>query len=54
MEREWRLIGAMRFELSDVARVILLESYRSSFRREFPDFPKCQVYGLPASDKQSA
>lgn len=38
MEREWRVIGAVRFEASDVARVIVPGSYGSRFRADEPGF----------------
>jgi hypothetical protein len=38
MEREWRVLGNMRFELNDVYRVILPESYAGRFREDLPDY----------------
>jgi len=38
MEREWRLIGNLNFELNDVQRVILPETYGHRFRQDIPDF----------------
>lgn len=38
MEREWRLLGNVYFELSDVYRIILPESYAEAFRKDFPDY----------------
>lgn len=39
MEREWRLLGALRFSREDVRRVIFPESYAQRFRKDFPDYP---------------
>jgi len=44
MEREWRLIGSMTFDLSDVARVILPSAYVSAFRDEFPGIAGNRVH----------
>ena len=38
MEREWRLLGSLRFSHEDVRRVILPESYAGRFRKDFPDY----------------
>lgn len=38
MEREWRIIDNLRFELKDVRRVILPESYAKRLREEVPDY----------------
>ncbi|UFU01111.1 abortive infection system antitoxin AbiGi family protein [Radiobacillus kanasensis] len=38
MEREWRLVGNVKFSLSDVRRVLLPEKYAKDFRKELPDF----------------
>ena len=38
MEREWRLLGSLRFSREDVRRVIFPESYAQRFRKEFPEF----------------
>ena len=43
MEREWRLIGSMEFQLSDVAQVILPANYRLRLLRQFPDFPPDRI-----------
>lgn len=37
MEREWRVIGDVRFTLDDVCRVILPPRYAKQFRRDVPD-----------------
>jgi len=38
MEREWRLLGNLKFNLGDVRRVILLESYAARFHKDFPGY----------------
>jgi len=38
MEREWRVVGNVKFELKDVRRVILPEAYASRFRQAIPEF----------------
>lgn len=38
MEREWRIVGNLKFELSDVYRVILPESYAKRFREDVPEY----------------
>lgn len=38
MEREWRLIGSMKFKTSDVQRVILPKAFLSRFRMDFANF----------------
>ena len=38
MEREWRRIGNVHFELYDVARVILPEAFGQRFREDLPDY----------------
>jgi hypothetical protein len=38
MEREWRVLGNVPFELSDVYRVILPERYAERFREDLPDY----------------
>lgn len=38
MEREWRLLGALRVDARDVRRVVLPESYAARFRKEFPEY----------------
>jgi hypothetical protein len=38
MEREWRVIGRVRFDLGDVTRVLLPSGLADRFRSEFPDF----------------
>ena len=36
MEREWRMIGNLNFELNDVCRVFMPEGYAARFRNRFP------------------
>ena len=38
MEREWRILGTLDFELSDVRRVIFPEKFARSFRRDAPEY----------------
>lgn len=38
MEREWRVLGDVRFMLTDVERVVLPREYASSFRSELPAY----------------
>lgn len=38
MEREWRVLGTVRFRLSDVRRIVLPEEFSSRFRQDFPDY----------------
>lgn len=38
MEREWRVLGNVDFELSDVSRVTLPSSYGTRFRADFPAY----------------
>jgi hypothetical protein len=38
MEREWRIVGNVKFELNDVRRVILPEAYASRFQQAIPQF----------------
>ena len=38
MEREWRMIGNLRFSISDVRRVFLPETYAKLFRKEVPNY----------------
>jgi len=38
MEREWRVLGNMRFALDDVYRVILPEPYAERFHRDLPEY----------------
>jgi hypothetical protein len=38
MEREWRVLGDVRFSLADVERLIVPRSYRTRFRADFPDY----------------
>jgi hypothetical protein len=38
MEREWRVVGGVRFALEDVSRVILPREYAREFRKRFPEY----------------
>ncbi len=38
MEREWRMIGNLQFDISDVRRIFLPEHYAEHFRRDVPAY----------------
>jgi hypothetical protein len=38
MEREWRVLGNVRFSLEDISRVILPEKFAKRFRADVPEF----------------
>lgn len=38
MEREWRVLGNVRFDISDVVRVILPTAFARMFRKDFPEY----------------
>ena len=38
MEREWRILGNLRFTLGDIRRIILPESYAPRLREELPKY----------------
>jgi hypothetical protein len=38
MEREWRVVGNIRLQLSDVVRVFLPATYGRQFREQFPEY----------------
>jgi hypothetical protein len=38
MEREWRISGDVEFDLQEVRRIIIAESYARRFRRDFPEY----------------
>jgi hypothetical protein len=38
MEREWRVLGAVRFVVSDVSRITLPKEYAAPFRADCPDY----------------
>lgn len=38
MEREWRVIGAVRFTIGDVRRIIIPEEYAAPLREELPGY----------------
>jgi hypothetical protein len=37
-EREWRILGSLRFHLSDVRIILLPERYARRFREDFPEY----------------
>jgi hypothetical protein len=45
MEREWRVYGDVRFEMSDVNRIILPRSYQDHFRRDCPCY-RGEIYSV--------
>jgi hypothetical protein len=38
MEREWRVVGDVEFDLKDVCRIILPKAFAKRFRNEHPDY----------------
>ena len=38
MEREWRLLGFLKFEIKDICRIILPQEYSERFRKDIPDY----------------
>jgi hypothetical protein len=38
MEREWRVLGDVRFDLNDVYRVILPSTFAERFRDDLPEY----------------
>lgn len=46
-EREWRLLGVLNFQSSDVLRVIVPEAFEKRLQSEFPDYAE-KVAVLPA------
>jgi len=38
MEREWRVVGNLQFDLNDVQRVVIPSSYGGRLRSELPAF----------------
>lgn len=45
MEREWRLLGSLRFSLRDVRRVILPEAYAERLRQDVPEYHGQVIFG---------
>lgn len=45
MEREWRLLAPVRFEMEDVRRVILPAAYAQRFREAFPGYAGQVTFG---------
>ncbi len=37
-EREWRVLGEVKFDIKDVRRVLLPEEYAKRFREDLPDY----------------
>lgn len=37
-EREWRIIGSLKFEIEDVVRVLIPRGYAKQFREDFPEY----------------
>lgn len=37
-EREWRVVGSVKFKLDDVKRILLPQEYETRFREDFPDY----------------
>jgi len=37
-EREWRVLGNLKFSIKDVKRIIIPENYAVKFRKDFPDY----------------
>ncbi|MHB0857697.1 MAG: abortive infection system antitoxin AbiGi family protein [Anaerolineae bacterium] len=38
MEREWRIVGSLRFELSDLIRIIVPKDYEERLKGDLPEF----------------
>lgn len=38
MEREWRVVGEVEFELKDIRRIVVPEKYAKRFRNDIPDY----------------
>ena len=38
MEREWRLLGNLKFSFDNVVRVILPQKFAQQFRNDIPDY----------------
>lgn len=38
MEREWRILGSLKFETSEIYRILLPESYAKQFREDVPEY----------------
>jgi len=38
MEREWRLLGSLKFKINDVHRIILPEKYSKRFKKDIPHY----------------
>lgn len=51
MEREWRLLGTLRFRLEDVRRVILPEAHARAFREAFPGYHGQVTFGSAGGEE---
>ncbi len=38
MEREWRLLGALKFDINDIYRIILPREYSERFKKDIPNY----------------
>lgn len=48
MEREWRVLGEVRFSLDEVTRVVLPSRYARRLREDVPEYAGQVVFGEPA------
>lgn len=46
-EREWRVLGNLKFSTCDVRRVIIPEDYAVKFRKDFPDYCGQLTFATP-------
>ena len=37
-EREWRVLGNLKFNIGDIKTIIIPENYAAKFRKDFPDY----------------
>ena len=37
-EREWRIVGNLKFTLNDIKRIIISEDHAKQFRNDIPDY----------------
>jgi len=37
-EREWRIVGKLKFRISDIKRILMPQSYARQFRKDFPHY----------------
>ena len=45
-EREWRILGNLRFNIRDVRRIVIPENYAVQFRKDFPDYCGQLTFGI--------